>query len=257
MTQVLILAAGRGVRMNNTAPKVLMPIAGKPMILHLLEAVERAGICPQPALVVGHKAAQVREVVGSQCRFIEQKKQLGTGHAVQICAGVFDPRVTGVLVLNGDHPFIRPETICQLAEHHEATGSVITMMTTLVEDFNDWRAPFEDFGRVLREKSGSVVAVVERKDATEPVLALREVNPGLFCFNTPWLWENIGRLTNRNAAREYYLPDLIALAIRDGLPIATLSVDPFEGLGINTPEQLELAERLFTMRMQSPTTLGH
>ncbi len=250
--QVVVLAAGRGVRMNSSLPKVLVPVAGTPMILHLADAIERSLVCARPAMVIGHKGKDVRATLGDRYpyHYIEQKKQLGTGHAVQMCDGVFDPATKSLLVLYGDHPFIQPETIRRLVEGHASHPSPVTMMTSTLEDFHDWREPFLDFGRVLRDKEGRVIAVVERKDATEPILRLREVNSGFFCFDTRWLWKNIHSLTNRNAAKEYYLPDLIPLAIRGGHVISTLPVDPFEAIGINTHEQLGLAERLLAERQR-------
>jgi bifunctional UDP-N-acetylglucosamine pyrophosphorylase/glucosamine-1-phosphate N-acetyltransferase len=248
MTQVLILAAGRGVRMDSAAPKVLAPIAGRPMIRHLLDAVEASGVCREPAVVIGHKADDVRAALGPHYRYIEQIKQLGTGHAVRMCREALGNDVEYLLVLYGDHPFIAARTIRKLAAEHAAAKTAITMMTTRVEDFEDWRSPFLDFGRILRDSNGNVCAVIEKKDATDAVLQVREVNPGLFCFTTSWLWGNIHRLENRNKAHEYYLPDLIPLAIRDGQHIHTLSVDPLESIGINTPEQLRLAERIIAGR---------
>jgi len=222
------------------------------MIAHLLDAVEASGVCPNPAIVIGHKGSEVRNVLGERYQYIEQTKQLGTGHAVQMSQHELDAAVQHLLVLYGDHPFIAAETIRRLADAHVAAKTVLTMMTTAVEDFNDWRAPFLDFGRVLRGRDGSVIAVIEKKDATEEVLQIRELNPGLFCFDAAWVWKNINRLTNRNAAREYYLPDLLPLAIRDGHRIHTLSVDPIESIGINTAEQLKLAEELLARRASVP-----
>ena len=118
------------------------------------------------------------------------------------------------------------------------------MMTTTVQDFEDWRRPFYDFGRIVRNAGGEVVGIVEKKDATPEQLSIKELNPALFCFDAQWLWKYLPNIQNKNAQGEYYLTDLIHMAIGDGFRIASMNIDPLESIGVNTPEHLALAERL-------------
>lgn len=243
--RIVVLAAGKGKRMNNGGmPKVLTPLKGKPMIQYLLEAIERSEIDRDPVIVVGQGAENVKEVLGSRYTYITQDEQRGTGHAVQCAQSVLRENADAIIVLYGDHPFVHASVIKKLSVLHEREGRVITMMTTIVQNFEDWRRPFYDFGRVLRNAGGEVVGIVEKKDATDKQLAIREVNPSFFCFNGSWLWGNLSKLTNENAQKEYYLTDLVGIAIQQGERIASMDIDPFESIGVNTQEHLEIATQL-------------
>lgn len=244
MTDVVILAAGKGVRMGSDLPKVLTVLGGKPIIAYLLDSVNASGVCGRPIIVIGFKALLVEKTLGQQYRYITQAQQLGTGHALSMCERVLKGVSDNVLVLYGDHPFVSAETIQRLVRTHEQRGSALTMVTTTVTDFTGWQKTFDDFGRIIRDGSGRVIADVEKKDATGEIRAIREVNIGFYCFQGRWLWEALRALTTNNAANEYYLTDLLAAAIRDGHTIPTISVDPREAFGVNTPEQLIFAEQL-------------
>lgn len=241
-TRVVILAAGKGKRMGAEVPKALVPIAGRPMIDYLVDSVIASGVDVKPVIVIGHGAEVIREHLGERCVYAFQREQLGTGHALQSAL----PRLEGarhVVVLYGDHAFLSPETIRHLAETCVAADAPVTLMAVKTPDFNDWRQAFENFGRIIRGPNGEVQKIIEKKDATEEELKIKEVNPGYYCFRLDWLKENIDKLENKNAQGEFYLTDLIGLAMSQGYPIGTLLVEnPFEGIGVNTPEQLKMAE---------------
>jgi bifunctional UDP-N-acetylglucosamine pyrophosphorylase/glucosamine-1-phosphate N-acetyltransferase len=149
------------------------------------------------------------------------------------------------MVLYGDHPHVSAETIRRLWDtHREAGDAVITMGTALLPDFEEWRAGFYDFGRIVRDEAGSIQRIVEKKDATEEELALLEVNPSYLCFSAEWLWKTIHRIKPNNTQGEYYLTDLIGMAIEEGKKIQTVPVPPYEALGANTMEQLMVLEGL-------------
>ena len=244
-TQIIILAAGQGKRMGNaTLPKVLTPFKGKPFINHLLESIKDSGVCNKPAIVIGQRAEQIKEVLGSDYIYIFQKEQLGTGHAVMVTKDKLEGQAENIMVLYGDHPLVSADTIKNVAEAHAESGTVMTMATTIVSDFEGWRQSFIGFGRIVRGQDNKLEKIVEKKDATPEELEIKEVNPSYFCFKTNWLWENLDKLKNNNAQEEYYLTDLVGLAVEQGQQIATVEIELKEALGVNTNEQLKLLEKL-------------
>ncbi|MBI2053632.1 MAG: NTP transferase domain-containing protein [Candidatus Sungbacteria bacterium] len=243
-TRVVILAAGRGTRMNTETPKVLIPFQGKPMIGHLLGAVKDSGVDSRPVIVTGFQAPLVERTLGPAYDYVRQDKQLGTGHAVACAESLLAGRADTIIVLNGDHPFVKASTIAALAQLHEREQCALSMMTVMLEDFTRWRASFADFGRIIRDHNKKITSVIEVKDATPEQHEIREVNPNFFCFRASWLWPNIRKLGNDNAKGEYYLTDMVRLAIAEGECIASMSVSPREAIGLNTPEHLRLAEGL-------------
>jgi len=247
-TRVVVLAAGKGTRLNGATagvPKVLVRLNGQPMIKYLLHAIKKSGVDPRPVIVVGHNAEVLESTLGTEYEYIRQEEQLGTGHAVACTEALLAGKTDAVIVLYGDHPFIRPSTIAGLRDLYLRERRVLSMMTTTVEDFNDWRAPFADFGRVLRNQNQKITGVVEVKDATLSQRQIKEVNPAYFCFDADWLSGNLKKINNNNAKREYYLTDLVRIAIDQGEQITSININPLESIGINTPEHLEIArERL-------------
>ena len=247
-TQIIILAAGQGKRMGNaTLPKVLTLFKGKPFINHLLESIKDSGVCDKPAIVIGQKADQIKEALGSDYIYIHQSEQLGTGHAVMVTKDKLEGQTENVMVLYGDHPLVSAETIKNIVEAHATSKAVMTMATTTVSDFNDWRQSFIGFGRIVRDQNNKLEKIVEKKDATPEELEIKEVNPSYFCFKTGWLWQNLDKLKNNNAQAEYYLTDLVGLAVEQGQQITTVEIGLKEALGVNTSEQLELLEKLTTI----------
>lgn len=245
ITRIIILAAGKSNRMNGTN-KTLISLGGKPVIRHLLDSVRKSSIDPKPVIVVGeHNEEEMRASMGPGYEYVLQKEQHGTGHAVRAAEPVLAGHADAIIVLYGDHPFVSSETIKRLNEHHWQSGAVLTMMTTRVPDFSGWHSAFKDFGKIMRDSAGKISGIVECKDASPKELGIKEVNPALFCFNADWLWKNLGLLKNNNAQGEYYLTDLVQMAVKDGSIPDSIEVDPQECLGINTPEQLEIARSRF------------
>lgn len=229
-----------------TLPKVLFPINGKPMIAHVLAAVQQAAVGAPAVFVIGQHGEQIRGTLGPQYQYVTQAEPRGTAHAVAAARSMVEGKADHILVLYGDHPFITAPMIRRLAEVHRSRRVVITMGTITVPDFEGWRSSFADFGRVLRDPDGTVRAIVERRDATPAQEAIREVSPSYFCFRSAWLWKNLARVRNENAQMEYYLPDLVRIAREDGEALASVPIDPHEGLGINTLKQLEHVRHLAT-----------
>lgn len=243
-TKVVILAAGKSKRMASLAPKVLLPIGEKQMIFYLLDTVLKTGIDSKPCVVVGSQAKQVKNALGDRCEYILQEEQLGTGHAVLCAEEALRGNADSIFVLYGDTPRIQASTLKKIAALHEKERPEITMATTTAENFEDWRKPLYDFGRIMRDSKREIQAIVEKKDATPEQLAIHELNPSFFCFKAAWLWDNLKKIDNRNAQKEYYLTDLVRIAIREGKRVLTVDVDPLETIGINTPEHLELVRKL-------------
>ena len=244
-TRIVVLAAGRGTRMNSDIPKVLIPLAGKPILQYLMDAIAASGIDGKPAIVVGENQAAIEEVLGkNRYLYIRQDKPVGTGHAVACAESYLSKDTDELIVLYGDHPFVSAETIKKLYALHTEKECAISMMTTTVEDFADWRAPFFDFGRVIRDASGEIRSIVEVKDAATEEQKIKELNPAFFCFRASWLWQNLKAIDNRNAKKEYYLTDLVKIAISQNQCIASMSIDPREAVGVNTPEHLEIARTI-------------
>lgn len=242
--EIVILAGGLGKRMQTELPKVLNELHGKPLVCHVLDAVSGAGVCEQPVIVVGKKRELVVQALGEGFRYAVQDEQLGTGHAVSCAKELLALSNLPVLVLYGDMPYISAETIRTLVERHAASSAKLTMATVVTPDFDVWRAGFYDFGRIVRDAEGKIVRSVEKKDATPEELTITEVNPCYFCFDSAWLWTHLSQLGNTNAQGEYYLTDLVKMAVAEGVPIASVSIDPKEALGVNTREHLDLLHTL-------------
>lgn len=247
---VVILAAGQGKRMHQAfpgVPKVLVPLARRPMLLHVLDAVEASGIAAHVTVVVGPAVEEkVRAaLVGRDVRFALQPEPKGTGHAV-LCARPAVSDADHVLVLYGDQPLISAATIRGVTGHHASTGADMTMLTVPLPDFSSWRSSFADWGRIVRDDSGRVVKSVEAKDASATELGIKEVNPSFYCFRAPWLWEHLPQVGCENVQGEYYLPDVLGIAVAQGAKLETVAAhDSRETLGANTPEQLAVLERTY------------
>jgi len=238
---VVVLAAGQGVRMKSELPKVLHPVAGKPLIAHVLETARRVGASAL-ALVLGHQADAVRAVVGEGVTCVVQEPQLGTGHAVLQAQPALQSQADTVLVLYGDMPLLRAQTLRRLVERHHEGGAVITMLTVVSDD------P-QGFGRILRDEAGHVQGIIEEAHATETQLTIRELNCGVYCFRASWLWEHLPHVPV-SPKGEYYLTDLVSLAVAQGVPVEALPItDRDEVLGINTRVHLAQAEAVARRRI--------
>ena len=242
-TQIIILAAGKGVRMKSDEPKALVMLKNKPLIKHILDTIATLHLPIKPIIVVGHKKERIIEVLGNNYLYAEQEKQLGTGHAVSSAKNSIHSSHKIILVLSSDQPLISKETIERLLKKHDEKKPTITMATVLMPDFEEWRSGLRHFGRIIRENNGQVAGIVEFKDATEKEKLIKELNPAVYAFDSDWLWKNIGLIKNENTQGEYYLTDLIKIARHqnkkiEAVPMANL----IEGLQPNTKEELEILE---------------
>jgi bifunctional UDP-N-acetylglucosamine pyrophosphorylase/glucosamine-1-phosphate N-acetyltransferase len=230
---VLVLAAGKGTRMVSNRAKVLHTICGIPMLVMIYRAV--AALSPEEIfIVIGQDANRVRSTIeGSPVTFILQAEQLGTGHAVIVARDELRRREGGdVLVLFGDTPRIRTETLSRLVEMHRESGAATTLLTVHAPD------PF-GYGRIVRGGDGAIEAIVEEKDATPEQRKITEINPGVYCFQVSHMLDALGELSNENAQGEYYVTDLISIQRRAGLRVnAVLHGDYDELRGINTRHEL-------------------
>jgi UDP-N-acetylglucosamine diphosphorylase/glucosamine-1-phosphate N-acetyltransferase len=231
----LILAAGQGKRMGSDLAKVLHPVCGVPMLNHSIAAARMAG-AQKIVVVIGHQADRIRALfTKEEVTFVEQCQQLGTGHAVLQAREAFAGYRGTVVILCGDVPLIRPETVKALYERHRSEGAVVTVLTTIL-------AEPADYGRVVKAEDGSVRRIVEAKDASAEEKRIREINTGIYCVESPFLFAAVAGLGNQNAQGEYYLTDIVEMACRKGLRVtASLAGDPVEVMGINTPGELETA----------------
>lgn len=232
---IVILAAGLGKRMRSSLPKVLHPLAGRPLLGHVIDTA-RALSPGRLVVVIGHGAGRVREALGApDILFAEQAQQLGTGHAVQQAAALLDESVP-TLVLYGDVPLTRAQTLQQLVQ--AAGGDKLGVLTVSLDDPTG-------YGRIVRDAAGRVRRIVEQKDAGAEQLAIREINTGIIVAPTRRLKAWLGTLSNSNAQGEYYLTDVVERAVADGVEVVTAQPDAvWETLGVNSKTQLAELERI-------------
>ena len=243
MTQIVILAAGRGTRMGSELPKVLVPLNGKPMINYLMEAVMASELNFRPIVVVSPDNKEIisQALSAYDVIYAIQDKQLGTGHAVACARPHVNPTAENILVLYGDHPFLKTESIVQFIK---LKPEALTIMPTVLPSFDDWYHNFYHLGRIARHEFGEVKGIVEFKDASDEDKLIKEINLGFMCFNKDWLFTNIDALKDDNKAHEFYLTDMVKIAFSQGHKIDTLPIEPREAMGINSPDELHIAEAL-------------
>ena len=244
MNKIIILAAGKGSRMKSDLPKVLFPINGRPMIKYLLDSVFSSQIDSSPIVVVSPENKDIikENIDEYPVNFAVQPEPLGTGHAVLSAKDLISNDSDNVLVLYGDQPFISQKSIKKILENHE---SQVSMMTVKLSDFAEWRKNFFHWGRIIRENN-EIKEIVEFKDASDKIKEIKEVNPAVFCFNKEWLIKNIENLKNNNNQKEYYLTDLIKMAFEQDVKIKPLFIDAREAIGVNSPEELDIARNLIS-----------
>jgi bifunctional UDP-N-acetylglucosamine pyrophosphorylase/glucosamine-1-phosphate N-acetyltransferase len=245
---VIVLAAGQGTRMKSDLPKVLHPVAGRPMVQYVVDTA-RALDPVALAVVIGEGAELVRQTVGEGVIYVVQDQRLGTGHAVQQAEAQVAGQGKTVLVLYGDTPLVRPETLRQMVAHHGAERAAVTILTFGPSD------P-EGYGRIVRQAgTGEVLAIVEQGEATPQQRSIGEVNSGILCFEDAWLWSHLAQVERRPGG-EFYLTDLVAMARDEGLSVAALQVaEPLEVMGIDHRAKLAQAEAEMRRRINQALML--
>lgn len=236
---IIILAAGKGTRMNSDLPKVLHSINSKPMIEYVVETAQELAK-ESVYIVVGHKADKVRQEVSKRfsVRYVLQKELLGTGDAVRAALPVLDDCIEHVLVMCGDVPLIRKDTLLDLVESHRFNKNSLTVLAAELDE------P-EGYGRIILDKEGRVICIREQADAGEVEKEVRLVNTGIFCFDREFLQEAIPMITTENSQKEYYLTDVIEIAVKNSKKSGVVKMsNSHEMMGVNTCEQLERAGKL-------------
>ncbi len=238
----VVLAAGQGTRMKSKLYKVLHPVCGKTMVEHVIDNINTLNT-NRIVTVVGHGAEMVKETLGDKSEYVLQAEQLGTAHAIQQAEQLLDGLEGTTLVVCGDTPLIRPETMQALFEHHQATNAKATILTAVADDPTG-------YGRILRDTNGHVSQIVEQKDASSEQRLVKEINTGTYCFDNKSLFEALKLVKNDNVQGEYYLPDVIEILQKQGEIISAYVTSNFdETLGVNDRFALSQAEELMRARI--------
>jgi bifunctional UDP-N-acetylglucosamine pyrophosphorylase/glucosamine-1-phosphate N-acetyltransferase len=240
---VVILAAGLGTRMKSKHAKVLHRAGGLTLVEHVVNAATGLTTPEHVTVVVGSQAEQVKaSLAHAGVQFVEQKEQKGTGHALLMCRDALASQGGLVLVTYGDGPLLSRATLQQLVDRQASSDGAATLITTRLDDPTG-------YGRIIHGKDGEVQAIVEQKAATPQQLAIPLINSGIYCFRADLLWKHISEIGTNNAAREYYLTDIVEILNRAGHKVAALEVsDSQELLGINTRAELAVVDKIFRER---------
>lgn len=234
----LILAAGKGKRMKSDLPKVMHKVNGRYIVDYVIDSAREAGLSRQ-ILVIGHQAGKVKKALADRgVEFALQAEQLGTGHAVMMAEPLLRDFHGDLVVLCGDMPLVKAATIKRLASKRLELGIAAVVLTVVLDDPGK-------YGRIVRGPDNLIKAIVEYRDADAATRAIREVNTGAYCFDWDQLRPILGRLSDNNDQREYYLTDTVSILVGQGKPVgAIVANDPDEGRGINAVDELELIEGL-------------
>ncbi len=234
----IVLAAGQGTRMQSDLAKVLHPMAGQPLLAHVLGTLDRLGV-GRVLVVIGHQRERVREAFAeADVEWVVQAEQRGTGHAILQAGPALEDFEGTLLVVCGDTPLLRASTLHELLAGHRQSGAAVTVLSMRLPDPTG-------YGRIVRREDGGIRAIVEHRDADAAVLAIDEVNSGIYAFEYPALVTVLSELTAHNDQGEYYLTDTVSLLQRAGRPAAVVCAPDYrELLGINTVDQLAEAERI-------------
>lgn len=245
----IVLAAGQGTRMKSELYKVMHPILGKPMVEYVIDAARGASM-DEVIAITGMGAEVVEDHLGDKCKFAFQSEQLGTAHATQQAEELLGDLEGTTVVLAGDTPLIESDTLNRLIETHEKSGAKATVLTAIAPDPTS-------YGRVIRDEDGSVLKIVEDKDASEKERKVKEINTGTYCFDNRTLFEKLQLVGNDNAQGEYYLPDVIEILKLEQEMVAAYTLEDFdEALGINTRLALSEAEQLMKKRINKKHMLN-
>ncbi|MGD6879324.1 bifunctional UDP-N-acetylglucosamine diphosphorylase/glucosamine-1-phosphate N-acetyltransferase GlmU [Bacillus infantis] len=238
----VILAAGQGTRMKSKLYKVLHPVCGKPMVQHVVDQVSNLHI-EKIVTIIGHGAELVKSQLGDASSYALQEEQLGTAHAVMQAKDALEGKEGVTIVVCGDTPLIKAETMEALFRHHEETGAKATILTAIAPD------P-AGYGRIVRNENGHVEKIVEHKDATEQERNITEINTGTYCFDNAALFRALNNVSNDNVQGEYYLPDVIEILKTEGETVSAFATGDFdESLGVNDRVALSQAERIMKRRI--------
>ena len=240
----IVMAAGKGTRMKSRKSKLVHKIYGKEIIRRSVENVKKAGI-ENVITVVGYQREQIEEVLGDSVKYAIQEEQLGTGHAVMQAAKLLEGKKGKVLILNGDHPIMRPETLKNLVEQSNKKGESATILTMVHEQVIP-------YGKIIHDVSGKIQEIVEHKDCNSEQLQIKEVNLGMYCFDIQDLLKALKELKNDNAQNEYYLTDVIKIMYDKGLKTGSIVVsDNAEELGINDRMDLQILTKALQLRINT------
>jgi bifunctional UDP-N-acetylglucosamine pyrophosphorylase / glucosamine-1-phosphate N-acetyltransferase len=233
----IVLAAGKGTRMQSDLPKVLVPVAGRPMVRYVVDALRAAGV-GRIVVVVGYRANLVRDELRNVpgVEFAEQREQLGTGHAVMMCREALAQHRGPVVVVAGDSPMLQASSVRRLLEESQKLDAACLLGTVLRDDPHG-------YGRIVRDAAGQFTGIVEEKDATPRQREIKEINVSTYVFDSQELLAALDQLRADNSQREYYITDCPAIMLREGKAVAALPVlQPCESLSINSPAELALVE---------------
>jgi bifunctional UDP-N-acetylglucosamine pyrophosphorylase/glucosamine-1-phosphate N-acetyltransferase len=245
----VLLAAGQGTRMKSDLPKVLHPLCGKPMLWHVLEALRYAET-EKPVVIIGHGADKVKTYLGDRAECVVQEPQLGTGHATMQAESLLKGKTDYVIVTYADMPLLRGETFKQLLETQRINAGPLSLLTVIADDPRG-------FGRIVRKADGTVEAIVEEYVATPEQQRIKELNVGAYCFKADWLWDALHRIEKNPKKGEYYLTDIVEIAVKDQVPVqAVVHNDFIETIGINSRIHLSEAEAALRTRINQEHMLN-
>ena len=240
----IVMAAGKGTRMKSKKSKLVQKIYGKEIVKRAVENAEKAGV-KEIIAVVGYKKEEVIEILGQRVKYAYQEEMLGTGHAVMQATKYLEGKKGKVLVLSGDVPLIRPETLEKLVKKAIENKEAASLLTAIYENPTG-------YGRILRDEGGNIKAIVEEKDATGEQKNIKEINAGIYCFDIEKLVEALKEINSNNAQGEYYLTDVIKIMNNKGLKTGAFIVeDKTEILGVNDRIQLEILTKVLQLRINT------
>ena len=246
----VVLAAGEGTRMKSSLTKIVHPLAGKPIAQYAVDIARAVG-AEETVFVIGKDSDKVRQVVGEKgVHYVYQTERKGTGHATMQARSVLEGRSDWVLVYYGDMPLIKPETLQMLVDNQQQGRSVMTILTLVSDDSMG-------FGRVIRGSDGRVLEIVEEKVCTPEQLQIKEINCGVYCFQGAWLWSHIDQIPLNPVKKEYFLTDMIGIAVQDGQRVEAVTItDMDQMIGINNRIHLSWCERVMRQRINERLMLA-